>query len=279
MEKKHVHLILISMGLIATGIGCNNPPAPPPNGPCGYEVCYTSLTPEQFVTQLVQLANDGKIDPAYAKTTLAKEVTEQPNTFIIWDSKFQHYVAVDGYQTDETYNDGTVTGDTSFTGPLGYTTQTSPLVVVNPIGNGPDGIPQYEGSNGTIYANEAATKDVDLQRAQMQSETTIRTAAALSAGFQMDFGAAMKITQLGERIKAMGAQNLTTEDRAAVMSTLMGVSGITQQELNQTIIAGIQGDGQAVNTLLTKVSQNLGMPSSTILRDRLLPALGVNLDN
>jgi hypothetical protein len=48
--------------------------------------------------------------------------------------------------------------------------------------------------------------------------------------------------------------------------------------MNSAIASMIKdGNSDAVNALMDKAATNLGMPSSTALRNQILPALGINV--
>jgi hypothetical protein len=70
---------------------------------------------------------------------------------------------------------------------------------------------------------------------------------------------------------------MTAQDQAAITDAALGVAGITNDELNTATTAAIQNkDMTGVNTLLAKGAANTGT-TVTVLRDQILPSLGLNL--
>jgi hypothetical protein len=153
---------------------------------------------------------------------------------------------------------------------------------VAPTGqNDSSGAPIFKDTYGAnmLFSEQGATKDVDLQRAQVQNAGFLQKAADISSGLQMSFNSAVQLVHLADKIQTLQtSQNqLTDTDRSAVTQSLLGIAGITQDEVNQAVQGGLAGKMENANALFEKVAQNLGMPSAT-LRDQILPKLGVNLN-
>ena len=293
---------------VAFGVGCNgggssntgvaDSCASDPGG-------CSAITPENFVSALVQLAQSGQIPAAYAKTTLVKSTTLTPvpyssESFVVWNGQTQSYEAIGirqlctsgancsdssaeaAAQAFATDGGASAVGDFSDDG-VSYAAAsvgTVPVVLATDVSSG-NNEPVFQSAyNGTIYYSVGAqTKDVDLQQAQVQDTALVQKAAQISATFQMDFNSAVQLTQLAGRIQTMqsAANELTPADRAAVTTSLLGIAGITQDEVTQAVQQGSSGDMTGANALIGKISQNIGMPE-TMLRDQILPKLGVNLN-
>jgi hypothetical protein len=128
-------------------------------------------------------------------------------------------------------------------------------------------------------SQSAQTKDVDLQQADLQQANDQARAQQISNQFQMSTQASIQLVQLSDRVKQMTKQGqMTTEDRDAVTKAGLTIAGVTPDQVNDAIQRSMNGDTGAADALLDKASQNLGMPSSAALRDKLLPALGYNLN-
>lgn len=149
-----------------------------------------------------------------------------------------------------------------------------------PIG-GPVGPVPYSGGESTASSfGGGGTKDVDLQRQQLQQGDADARAQALADGFQMSFASAVQLVRLGDAVQQMTATGAMTDaDRAAVTQSALSIAGISQDQVDRAVADAQQGDRASSEALLTQAAQNLGMPSSAALRDQLLPALGVNLGN
>lgn len=89
---KHEFLVL-SAALIAMsfGSGCNNQYSAAASATCSN---CSAITPQNFVSSLVSLAQSGQINSAYANSTLTKAASLQPGTFVIWDGASQTYMAI-----------------------------------------------------------------------------------------------------------------------------------------------------------------------------------------
>jgi hypothetical protein len=126
----------------------------------------------------------------------------------------------------------------------------------------------------------STTKDVDLQRANLQSQNLSRHAQAVADQFEMSLGKATQLVQLAQKVQLMTAQNrqMTAADQQAVSNAAFGVAGVTATQVNDAINRAMQGDSMAAEAVLSKAAQNLGMPSASALRDKLLPALGYDVN-
>jgi hypothetical protein len=125
---------------------------------------------------------------------------------------------------------------------------------------------------------DAATRDTDLQQADLQQADVAARAQSVSTQFQMNYTAAVQLTQLSDKVQAMTkAGSMTSEDREAITESALGVAGIGTDDVNTAIAATLKGDTTAIDALMDKAATNLGMPSSAGLREQILPALGINL--
>jgi len=121
------------------------------------------------------------------------------------------------------------------------------------------------------------TKDVDLQRAEIQDQNMNNRAQAIADKFSMDFGSAHQLAVLADRVQTLNAQGaVSADDEQGVIQAAMGIAGLSQDEINSAIAQSLQGNESATNSLMEKAAQNLGMSSTATLRDQLLPALGIN---
>ena len=142
-------------------------------------------------------------------------------------------------------------------------------------------LPGFESADGNILGSSMAsdTHDTDLQRAEAQEQNLADRAQGISDQYQMDYSKAMELTKLADKVQAMTVQNqMTADDREAVVNSAMAVAGITDDEVNAAITSVAQdGNQKAINALMEKAAKNLGMSSASGLRDQLLPSLGIQL--
>jgi hypothetical protein len=132
---------------------------------------------------------------------------------------------------------------------------------------------------GPVFTSsqDTDTKDVDLQRAEIQDQNMNNRASAIADKFGMDFGSAHQLAVLADRVQTLNAQgSVSADDEQGVIQAAMGIAGLSQDEINSAITQSLQGDDHATNSLMEKAAQNLGMSSTAVLRDQLLPALGIS---
>ena len=136
-------------------------------------------------------------------------------------------------------------------------------------------------STGGSVANslESGTKDVDLQQAEIEQQQVEGRAQALASEFSMNIDAARQLTQISDKMAVLQAQanGMSDDDRAALAGAALNVAGISGDDVNQAYAAYVNGDHAAVNNLVIRAANNLGMPSDAGLREQLLPSLGINL--
>jgi hypothetical protein len=132
---------------------------------------------------------------------------------------------------------------------------------------------------GGNFANsvDADTKDVDLQRAELQGANLDNQAQALSGQLGMSFDSARQLAELADKMSSLTASGqVTEEDREAITHAALGVAGLSTDDVNKVLAQMIKdGNTKAVDDLMNKAASNLGMQSSAGLRDQLLPALGM----
>jgi hypothetical protein len=137
-----------------------------------------------------------------------------------------------------------------------------------------------DGSSDSSDSIGAISKDTDLQKATLQKMSVTSRAQLLVNSFQMSMGAAVQLTQLSDRVKSMAVQGaMSDSDKAAVSEAAFSVAGISTADVTGALSKYNAGDETAANNLMQKAAINLGMPSSSALRDKLLPALGINTTN
>ncbi len=113
----------------------------------------------------------------------------------------------------------------------------------------------------------------------MQKYAFDGAAFQLAATYSLNIDAARQLVQLSDKMTQLQtkAGGMTAEDQAAITDAALGVAGITTTELNTATTAAIQNkDMTGVNTLLAKGAANTGT-TVTVLRDQILPSLGLNL--
>ncbi len=115
---------------------------------------------------------------------------------------------------------------------------------------------------------------VGFEKTQFDGE-----ALQLATAYSLNIDAARQLTQLSDKMTELQAKagGMTAEDQAAITDAALGVAGITTDEVNAATTQAIQHkDMTAVNTLLAKGAANTGT-TVAILRDQILPSLGLNL--
>jgi hypothetical protein len=144
---------------------------------------------------------------------------------------------------------------------------------------GSSGSSGTSGSDGSSDSLANATRDTDLQQANLEQTDVTTRAQSVSQQFQMNYSAAVQLTELADKVQTMTKSgSMTSEDRQAITESALGVAGISSDDMNSAIASMIKdGNSDAVNTLMDKAATNLGMPSSAALRDQILPALGINV--
>ena len=178
---------------------------------------------------------------------------------------------------------GFVSGGTNSTGSAGSNGEYFVPYVVGVINvvsvegtNSADNI-LYRDQGGNLYQDQTGTKDVDLQRADLQNQKLDGEAQALQDKFQMSAESAHQLAVLADKVQeASSSGTITDETRDEIASAALKVAGLTTDDVNDALAKMVQdGDQQAIDDLMNKAASNLGMSSSAGLRDQLLPALGI----
>ena len=135
----------------------------------------------------------------------------------------------------------------------------------------------YQDLGGNLYQDQTGTKDVDLQRADLQDQKLDSEAQALQDKFEMSAESAHQLAVLADKVQETSASGtITDEARDEIARAALHVAGLTTDDVNDALAKMVQdGDQQAIDDLMDKAASNLGMPSSAGLRDQLLPALGI----
>jgi hypothetical protein len=124
---------------------------------------------------------------------------------------------------------------------------------------------------------EGDTKDVDLQRADLQDQNMNDRAATIAQQFGMNFDSAHQLAVLADRVQTLtDAGTVSPDAEQAVIQSALSIAGLSQDEVTTAITQSLQGDESGVNALMDKAATNLGMSSTATLRDQLLPALGIS---
>ena len=137
------------------------------------------------------------------------------------------------------------------------------------------------GSASNSFANNIGdgTKDVELQKSDLDSANVEAQVQTIANQYQMKADAARQLVTLANQFQAATAQgSMTAEDREAIVNGAMAVAGISADEVNAAVTKKAQNnDDSGIADLMNKAATNLGMPSSAGLRDQLLPALGIQI--
>ncbi len=139
---------------------------------------------------------------------------------------------------------------------------------------------QLVSSGGSLSDSvESDTKDVDLQRSDVEEAALADRSAALANQFQMSLDGATQLTELADKVQALSsAGTMTTEDRQAITQAALSVAGLSSDDVNQATAKIIQtGNCAPLNDLMTKAASNLGMSSADGIREQILPTLGINI--
>lgn len=139
--------------------------------------------------------------------------------------------------------------------------------------------PSAVSGNGFSSSAGTRSKDVDFQRAELQQQDRDSRAQALAVHYQMDVDSARQLTLLADRMRMLVARGqLTREDRSALATSALGVVGISRADVQAAAVNDIQnGDRAGINRLIEQAANKLGMPSSTALRNEILPSLGITV--
>jgi len=135
-------------------------------------------------------------------------------------------------------------------------------------------------SGGNTSSLDSQTKDVDLQRADLQSDLQEQRAQTLASHFGMNIDSARQLSLLVDRMNSLtdGSGQISDEDRASLSDAAFSIAHISSDDVNAAIQNYIQnGDKSALDDLMEHAATNLGMPSSAGLRDEILPSLGINI--
>lgn len=170
-----------------------------------------------------------------------------------------------------------------------YTTQTWTFTAANGATNtwygsgwlSPDGI-MYNSSGDPLNSTHSGvqTKDTDLQHANVQQAALESAAQHVAAQFQMSVVAARQLVTVADRMNQLVAQGqgqITAADRMSVVSSVLSVGGVSTDDVNTALANSLKGDMTTANALVEKAATNLGMPDSQTLRNKLLPAYGINV--
>jgi len=122
------------------------------------------------------------------------------------------------------------------------------------------------------------TKDVDLQRAELQGQNLDSQAQSISGQFGMSFESARQLAQLADKMSTLSASgSVSEEDRETITHAALSIAGLSTDDVNAALQSMIKdGNQNAMDDLMNKAATNLGMTSSAGLRDQLLPTLGIN---
>jgi len=167
--------------------------------------------------------------------------------------------------------------------PIHYPIVVDPIVV-DPISSGGSSggiVPVSVSSSGSSGSASISgdTKDVDLQRAALQTQDIEDRAQGLASQFSMNIDAARNLTQIADKMSVLTNQSggMTDDDRTSLTEAALGAAGISNDQVSAAYANYLNGDTTAVETLLSQAATNLGMPSSAGLKDQILPSLGINL--
>jgi hypothetical protein len=136
----------------------------------------------------------------------------------------------------------------------------------------------YSGGTSSGQSMDQGTADVNLQRGMAQNAQLDARASATAAQFQMSFESARQLTQLAARMNVLQQNGqLTDADREALARSALAVAGLEENEVTDAVAKAANGDKAAIETVMEKGANNLGMKSTAVLKNQILPSLGVNV--
>jgi hypothetical protein len=120
------------------------------------------------------------------------------------------------------------------------------------------------------------TKDVDLQRADLQADDLTARAQGVAERFQMNIEAATKLTLLADKIQQINTNGtqLSADDAQAISREAFAIAGLNVNDVNAAVLRSVSGDDNAEEELLNSAATGLGMQAN-MLKSQLLPALGI----
>jgi hypothetical protein len=134
--------------------------------------------------------------------------------------------------------------------------------------------------SGIADSDLDGTKDVDLQRRDLQDANLNIQANSFQTQFGMDFDSARQLAQLADQFQSLQVTGqITEEQREQISHAALAVAGISVEDVNSAIAGMISGNPDAMHDLVDTAANHLHMPSSAGLSDQLLPQLGITLPN
>jgi hypothetical protein len=176
-------------------------------------------------------------------------------------------------------NPGPISGPISPVGPVGPIRpiagpiQNPVLPIQNPI-RPLGGQPVSATQSSTGIAQD--TTDVNLQRGLAADADLDSRAQVTATQFQMNFDSARQLTALADKMAILQQEGqLSSDDRAALARSALAVAGLQENDVTDAIARAANGDQNAIEDVMMTGATTLGMPSTTMLRDQILPSLGV----
>ena len=71
--------------------------------------------------------------------------------------------------------------------------------------------------------------------------------------------------------------SLTEVDRQSLATSALAVAVLQMSDVTDAIQHASNGDKSAIEQVMEKGAANLGMPSTAMLREQILPSLGINV--
>jgi len=212
------------------------------------------VTAQSFINKLNDL--DGKIGAHY----VAKDPTQADGWIVFYDDAFGETVAIDitglrlsgysAYEAAADYIDGFLNDYTEFA------SEFTPAAIAAWAASGftED---FFEGEvSGFLYEETTqATKDLELAAAMLQNIQLKRHAETIASHYQLSEEQGRKIAKLNsDWNKLAKSRSLTDEDAAAFTEKAFGVN---VKEIESAVTAQAEGNEQATEDLINRVSKNL----------------------
>ncbi len=111
----------------------------------------------------------------------------------------------------------------------------------------------------------------------MAAQANLDARAQIAANqFQMNFESARQLTELADKMALLEQSGqISSDDREALARSALSVAGLQIQDVTDAIQRAANGDKNAIEDVMQKGATTLGMPSTAMLRDQILPSLGI----
>ena len=281
MQEIKVFLLFLTIGLFSCSGGGG--------GSSTQGGFYSSpyITAQQFTNALNQVDGVGSSDTLVldVDSTARSQIAGEDQYFVIYDSNLSGYRAVslqyiralkyfdvannDNYLTADAYRESEYY-DYNVYGNF------------NGDGNNYEGV-TYNSSNGYFYGDVSGyayeegidTHDVNLVAAEKEDLGKIKLATKISYTYSIDIKSSLSLVSFADVVSPMvksgqASGHLTIEDQEILMHGLEKMTGVTLEEVQQSLLSGER------DKIISKISTKIGTTSSS-LENKILPELfGVN---